>query len=152
MAGIIFLITLGLIALVWVLHVRAVKKAGAAAAWPKAPGRITRSEVAEEEDTDSYGDRSAAYIAKVAYEYSVGGQTYAGERVGVGANHRWSIRKKAEAITARWPEGAQVQVLYDPQNPADACLDASRPGPGMAIFWTAVLLFLGFIFMGVWAS
>ncbi|MDO1558526.1 DUF3592 domain-containing protein [Brevundimonas sp. 2R-24] len=152
MAGFVILITLALVALVWVLHFRAVKRAGLASTWPRTVGRVTRSEVIEEEDTDSYGDRSSAYISKLAYEYEVGGRTYTGERVGLGATPRWSLRKKAEAVISRFPVGAQPQVIYNPDDPAEACLDAKKPGVGMPIFWTVVLLFLGFVFLGVWAE
>jgi hypothetical protein len=51
------------------------------------------------------------------------GNTYSGDKIGIGFQQSFSSNKKAEEITARYPAGAQVPVYYNPANPNEAVLE-----------------------------
>jgi hypothetical protein len=58
----------------------------------------------------------------VEYAYGVGGRDYHSTRLSFGAKTAGS-QASAEAQAARYPEGSQVMVHYDPNNPSNAVLE-----------------------------
>jgi len=63
------------------------------------------------------------YVPRIVYSYEVGGHDYQGDEVG------WSTtsnrRAVAEKQIKRYPLQTQVQVFYNPDNPAEATLSTS---------------------------
>lgn len=124
-------------------HFRAVGKAKAAETWPTAVGRVISSEVVEEESTDREGGTTTWYNPVVTYAYSVGGRELTSRRLRFG-NYRFAGRKNAEAALAPYPAGAAPAVRYNPENPAECVLEASKPGPIYLIMALFGFLFIGF--------
>ncbi len=104
------------------------KKAGQSSQWPAAPGTITVSEVKQSSTTDEDGAISFTYTPRVEYTYEVAGQSYTGSKVGFGAVLGHSSTGPAQAVTARYPVQAPVQVFYNPANPSEAVLERSAAG------------------------
>jgi hypothetical protein len=137
-----------LLGILWVAgfgyaHFRAAGKAKAAETWPTAVGRVTSSEVLEEESTDREGGTSTWYNPVVVYTYSAGGREMTGRRLRFG-NYRSATRKKAEAALAPYPVGAAPVVRYNPQDPGECVLETSKPGPLYLIMALFGFLFIGF--------
>lgn len=114
---------LGLIALVaglWLIwRVRA--QSAAAQTWPIAAGTIRSSEV------QTYKTKGGKqYMAKVAYDYAVDGASFTGDRLRFSDYAR--ALSAAEADVAKYSVGAPVEVLYDPQRPQQATLEAATRG------------------------
>jgi len=90
-------------------------------AWPVVPGRVTVSRVEERRSTDS-GPRHRSYEAIVEYRYEVGGLSFSSRQIALGLRVSGS-RAGADAIIARYPVGAKVDVHLDPANPSQAALE-----------------------------
>ncbi len=92
--------------------------------WPSAHGRITRSESGfQTGDSDSAPE--GKLVARIAYEFTANGRTYAGTRVDLGEN---TSPDYVPAILARYPVGKLVEVFYDPKDPQKAVLERGVPG------------------------
>jgi hypothetical protein len=64
---------------------------------------------------DSDGDMTEEPI--IGYEFAVAGKTFRGNRVKDG------FTPKVKPTLTKYPVGAEVEVFYDPANPADAILE-----------------------------
>jgi hypothetical protein len=121
--------------------VRRLRAGAATRGWPAAAGRITHSGVGRELTTDGEGGSHELFDAEVRYMYEVDGATLRGEMIH--ANREpFASRRRAEGLARRYPEGAEVRVFYDPDDPSRAVLE---PGTGAAPFGylaTAALLAL----------
>lgn len=89
--------------------------------WPTAPGSIKMSHVATHD-----ADGIEKYIAEVTYDYTVGGQTYAGDRLRFGAYA--GARQKAQQDVDRFRVGMPVEVRYAPRQPQTSTLEAGSAG------------------------
>lgn len=96
--------------------------------WFPAEGRVLSSQVEVRTDTSSDSPRTAidTYWPSIEYEYEFQGETYRSDRIIlVEVNYP---RKKAEALVARNPVGARVQVYVDPSHPRRAVLEKGLAG------------------------
>jgi hypothetical protein len=93
--------------------------------WSTTPGTVTTSRL--EEDYDS--DDGYKYKVEVKYKYTVDKKTYTNDRVffnfesEIGFDRIYDLRSDAERVTARYPTGKTVTVLYDPDDPRQAVLE-----------------------------
>ncbi len=97
-------------------------KAGASDAWPSTEGVVVVSKVRRSGNTQP-GDRRYKFTPQVEYRYAVAGSEYASKRIdfsSVTVSHKNSGR--AMQVVNRYPVGKQVDVYYDPGNPAFAVL------------------------------
>ena len=94
--------------------------------WPTTQGEVVYSSLEQSMSTDSDGDRSVTYGAKIVYNYQVDGQQLTGDRR-VFSESRSSSARRAQEIANRYPVGATVTVYYDPNNPQVCVLE---PGTG----------------------
>lgn len=95
-----------------------------ASTWSTAVGRIVRSDTQARRHY-SAGEATAVTTApRVEYEFSVGGRTWRGDRIGIGEDTGGA---NTEATLRRYPVGATVSVYYDPAHPASCVLE--REGP-----------------------
>jgi hypothetical protein len=140
--GFFFLLFVGLGVFLIYRMQQSKKKALVSQSWPSTTGQITESHVSRSQSTDSDGDTTTSYSARVAYTYQVGGQTYSGHNIAFGFNPSYSSETKAQADAARYPVGSQVSVYYDPNKPSDAVLERQVSG-------SKVGLILGIIFIVV---
>jgi len=136
-------------------------QARASAAWPMVPGTVLTSTVEKTKSkstrnvdrnrkrrsrspvtisTEDRSKTSGSYRAAITYGYTVEGVEHVGKRIVIGAV---SSKKKARAeeLVGRYPEGGEVEVHYDPEDPGSSVLE---PGVhGGAYFLPA----LGLIFL-----
>lgn len=98
-------------------------------AWGRAPGTITGAELEVSEDSE--GD-NLYYRPVLTYQYTVDGKQYTSDLLAFGAHkHTYQDnrgKKKAEAKLAEYPVGKQVEVRYNPSNPASAVLEVRAAG------------------------
>ena len=129
-----------------VIHsVRTSRKVEAAQLWPSVKGLVTTSVVKRS------GGKNRVYRAKIRYTYSVHGHEFTGRRYALGGELDTSNRARAEARCAKYPEGSEPEVYYDPSNPKDACLERVQEGKGFTMLIAGVFatvgaaLLLGFV-------
>ncbi|NPD22518.1 DUF3592 domain-containing protein [Corallococcus exiguus] len=110
------------------------------ASWPTVQGTITWSEV-----ETARSNKSTTYRLKLAYTYSVDGQSHEG---GKRRLYAWSTGdlEPVEALVTRYPVGATIPVYYRPAQPSEAVL---QPGPGSAELFMLMFL-LPFNLLTIW--
>lgn len=121
-----------------------------AARWPIARGRIVRSFV------DSYkarvgGARTGSLVtlhqAVTEYAYSVGGREFASNQVSFGATVASVDDSLAQARAARYTEGQEVDVHYDPEDATSAVIESkvafAWPSFVLAVVFLGLALFFG---------
>lgn len=94
-------------------------------AWESVEGTIVSSEfTTEHHKVSSKGERSRAlsYHYSVAYDYSVEGRTYRGNRVFPLLPTIFSRKDMAEAMREKFPTGAKVPVAFRAAEPGNSCL------------------------------
>lgn len=113
--------------------------------WPRVEAEIIDATLARNERRAKDGTLEHRYSFAVNYRYAVDGQTFIGhgtEPYDLGMQNSAGARTMSE----HYPVGAKVQVLYSPENPAEAYL---MPGPSSfslmllglgGIFWLVALL------------
>lgn len=114
--------------------------------WFPAEGRVLNSQVEVRADTSSDSPRTAidTYWPRIEYEYQFQGETYRSDRIIlVEVNYP---RKQAEALVARNPVGARVQVYVDPDHPRRAVLEKGLAGEERQY---SIFLIAGGIFLPV---
>jgi hypothetical protein len=115
-------------------------RAAASTGWPTVSGTVVESKVIHS-TTRHKGRTRESHSARVTYRYEVGGAELQGSRISFRFGS--SSKSAAEATVEKYPEGSQVQVHHDPDDPSLACLE---PGTGdwqwvpLAIAACAVLL------------
>ena len=121
-----------------VIHsVRTSRKVEAAQLWPSVKGLVTTSVVKRS------GGKNRVYRAKIRYTYSVHGFEFTGRRYALGGELDTSNRARAEARCAKYPEGSEPDVYYDPSNPKDACLERVQEGKGFTLLIAGVFAAVG---------
>ena len=119
-------------ALVLAGFARMISKKGAEMAnWPRAPGEVIRSEVAE---TTRWDDNvvTTIYVPRIVYRFVVAGQGFEGDNVGAvlsGASSASALKR-----IAKMPVGLKVDVYYNAQDPTESALNASL-GYAPAVLW-----------------
>jgi uncharacterized protein DUF3592 len=107
------------------------RKMAAVSQWPSTMGSVIRSTLEQRSSDDGYVDYPV-----VQYSYQVGGQPYQGMKLAPGPEVGGTGAGK---IVARYPEGAQVMVFYNPQNPSEAVLE--RKAPAQWLLWLILVIF-----------
>jgi hypothetical protein len=118
----------------------AMKKAEASEGWPTTTGVVTHSEVARDHDSDG-----TMYRPDVEYEYTVDGQDYVGNTITVGAKVSTNVAGGAQKKVNEYPVGKEVKVHYDPDDPAESCLEPGVRASASIPFWAGI----GVLFIGV---
>jgi hypothetical protein len=116
------------------------RKSAQAEGWPAAGGTITRSEL---EWRRSSNNRGHVQYPVVHYSYRVMGKSYEGNRIAPGLAVGGT---GAPSVVARYPAGSQVQVFYNPEDPADAVLE--KKAPALVWMWL-VMAVIDFMFCGI---
>lgn len=120
--------------------IRSRRRAKTSLSWSETRGKILQNEVVYAVHKDADGDTDESWTPKVLYSYDVGGQAYQGSRIRFGEMAQGS-EEKAATLLAAYPVGAEVAVRYNPDRPADATLETTKPKVGMAIFIGGIFLF-----------
>ena len=124
-----------------------IRSAEASKRWPVAQGSVvsTRARL-QSSSTGNSSPSSYSYAFEVTYAYEVDGEQYEGDRFSLGegstASRAFPERSDAQVAASRdYPTGSEVDVYYDPENPASAVL---KPG---ANWGTYMPLVLGTVFL-----
>lgn len=107
--------------------------------WHTANGRITVSELEKDKSENMYHPR-------IEYQYSVGGEeitaNYLDSFDAVTRFKSSFARSQAQGICNKYPQGKNVLVFYNPQNPKQACLEPGPPWRLLVISLVPGILFL----------
>jgi hypothetical protein len=139
-------ICFGLLVLLFFIAARRSSKK--AQSWPSVRGKVVSSGVDSYQKTED-NRTTTLYTAAVEYAYQVHGVEYHSRQINLGMTTAGS-QGGAEKVAARYPMGAEVEVHYDPANPATAALENPTGYTwiifGAAIFCFAVAAFAGGLF------
>ena len=93
--------------------------------WPAVPGRVVSSRrVVERQGDDAGGAPIEQQVARVEFQYEVGGKLYASRRITIGER---VAGDGIEPLLARYPVGTTVMVHYDPRDPANGIVERAAP-------------------------
>jgi hypothetical protein len=119
--------------------------------YPNTTGLITHSAVARHEvirPASKFGSISqVSYGVDFAYHYEVNGQSFEAGRFRYD-KFFWTS-EWAHNLVAAHPVGSQVQIFYNPQNPADAVLSAGMDANDKYLLLILTLFNLMAVFFGV---
>ena len=109
------------------------RKMATVSQWPSTLGTVLMSTLESRRSSDNGG-----YVnyPVVQYSYQVGGQMYQSTKLAPGPEVGGTGAGK---VVARYPQGAQVMVFYDPQNPSEAVLE--RKAPAQWVMWLILVIF-----------
>jgi len=107
------------------------RKMNAVQSWSSAMGTVMASYL----ERRSSSDGSTNYPV-VQYSYQVGGQTYQGAKIAPGMEVGGT---GAGRVVEKYPQGAQVMVFYDPNNPSDAVLE--KKARAQWLMWLLLVVF-----------
>ncbi len=137
-----------------VVGVIGLRRAAASADWPTTQGVIVSSEVERVRRNDPDRGWTTTFHARISYGYSVGGEPYTGDRVGIG-DYGSNTNHRARSVVRRYPVGSHVTVYYDPDRPRIALLEPGVrpmafviPGIGVAFVLFGGLCFTVFLLHG----
>ena len=80
----------------------------------------------------------------VTYEFFVNGVSYSGDTIRIG-DMSYMPEKKARSVADRYPQGAHIQISYNPKRPRESVIQAG-------VSWDSVLHLvfgLGFLIMAL---
>jgi hypothetical protein len=113
------LIFLPMVALLVVAGATKLIELHAAKNWSETTARIVRSQTAVRRHQFEGEPETVTNVPDVEYEFTVGGRTVHGMRIGIGDPSDDNI----EAVLKRYPVGATVPVYYDPRDPKNCVLE-----------------------------
>ena len=114
--------------------------------WLRTTGKLTKAWVDSGTTLPIDGDdNDTTYSANVRYHYKVGARWYKSSRLSYRGT-LWLPEDEAHALIAGMEEGGEVDVHYDPRNPARAVL---VPGSSTGNL-VNLLLYLGAAAFAVW--
>lgn len=108
------------------------RKMAAVSQWPSTMGTVNASYL----ERRSSSEGGSTNYPVVQYSYQIGGQAYQSTKLAPGPEVGGTGAGK---VVARYPEGAQVMVFYNPQNPSDTVLE--RKAPAQWLMWFLLILF-----------
>jgi len=112
----------------------------AAGSWPTTVGTVASVSVDELE----YGV-GTGWFPRVTYQYTVQGRTMLSTQLTPGQQPHWRDQSEAMRFLERYVARARVLVYYNPENPADAVLEARQGGRFRPVLGLGVaLILLGF--------
>lgn len=126
-----------------VAFVRGRRQASASAHWPTVSGRITTSDIIEEQIEDKRDDDANSgvnqiiritkrYRVDLRFAYRVGQRDFVGTTWAWGWTPVFGRRELAEKVTASYSPGQAVTVYYDPAQPDSAVLEPNNRQGSMA--------------------
>ena len=132
----VFAACFGLLALLFFFVSR--RQTRQATNWPFVRGRIESSTV-ETLRTTVDGRSRTTFAPAVEYAYEVNGVRYRSRQINLALKIS-GTQGYAEGVVARYPEGSEIDVHYDPANPSSAALE-NPTGPAWLILAVALFCF-----------
>jgi hypothetical protein len=119
------------------------RQASMAARWPVVPGTIKLSEMEEYHEASEPGEARGVEMfgKRVTYTYSYQNVRYTNECARVAAGTPQASNKMLEKLMSRYQDGASVDVHVNPDNPAEATLDARGEGRIAYVLWGIAAIF-----------
>lgn len=117
--------------------------------WSRVPAKMLYSRVEKRTDNQADGHVYVTYSARFRYEYRVAGTAYEGTRYSLAGDWSSSDRETHEKELRGFPEGGEVTVWVNPQNPAESVLrldEESFPDTTLLQF---LLIFFGIGLVGL---
>lgn len=105
-----------------------------ARSWPRARGRVMESRV-ETVQAEAVGT-PGEFLPLVRYDYSAGGHMHHGHVVWLDENRTFDSAAVASRELVFLEAGSEVEVMYNPHDPAEAALIVDKPT------WRYFFLFL----------
>lgn len=112
------------------------EKANDSENWLPTPGERYDSKVV----SDHTRKGGTQYSARINYKYMIEDNAYSGNRVSFGEITRADY-DTALSIVNKFPEGKNVQVYYNPENPRESVLEPGTKGRGIDIILGSGVLF-----------
>ena len=131
----LFALVGGLVLLGWQWMSRA--EAAATLQWPVTPGKIVTSEVQEKQVYRSKRFRQV-FDPQIEFKYQVAGQDYTGNRIDYLDDNDSENEQTAAAVSSNYPVGRDVNVSYDPQDPASSLLEPGVPSKNALLGWLII--------------
>lgn len=121
------------------------KQVWAAKNWSIAAGRILTAEMEEYQKWETSKGRSRLrtfFRPSVVYTFEVKGQQYISDQVSFGGQFSATSSSLFNRRIQRYPEGSNVSVYYNPQNPTESVLEPRAQGMTilLAVAFTLLLL------------
>lgn len=113
--------------------------------WPCAEGEIISSGIGTSSGT--YDNPNTFYQANITYQYEVSGRPCTNNKICVGGQLQLSLKSKANAYLARYPEGKKVIVHYNPKKPKDSVLEVKEETSWVYITAAVVCFIVGYNFI-----
>ncbi|TYL99242.1 DUF3592 domain-containing protein [Bradyrhizobium rifense] len=119
------------------------RQASMATRWPVVPGTIKLSEMEEYHEASEPGESRGVEMfgKRVTYTYSYQNVRYINECARVAAGTPQASTKMLEKLMSRYQDGATVEVHVNPDNPAEATLDARGEGRIAYVLWGIAAVF-----------
>jgi ribosomal protein L21E len=121
------------------------RQAATATSWPVVPGTIKVSEMEQyrEATADHDGTGVEMYGRRVSYTYSYQNVSYTNECARAASETPATADEMLQRLMSRYKDGASVEVHVNPDNPAEATLDAKGDGRFAYVLWTISAIFAG---------
>jgi hypothetical protein len=119
------------------------RQASMARNWPVVPGTIKLSEMEEYRAATEPGAAPGVemYGKRVSYTYSYQSVSYTNECARVATGSPSASNKMLQRLLSRYQDGATVEVYVNPDNPAEATLDARGDGRFAWVLWGIAAIF-----------
>ncbi|MFO1162196.1 MAG: DUF3592 domain-containing protein [Reyranellaceae bacterium] len=118
--------------------------------WSSVRGKVVLSRI-ERHRAEGNRRSAASYVPVVEYAYIVNGHEYRSRQIRLGVDSPGQSSDAATQAAARYPEGCEIEVFYDPSNPGSAALEMPRR-PAWYLLVIAGLCFGVAAYAGVWGS
>ncbi|MFT4121584.1 DUF3592 domain-containing protein [Bradyrhizobium sp.] len=121
------------------------RRASLATRWPVVPGTIKLSEMESYHEATEPGEGPGVEMfgRRVSYTYLFQNVSYTNECARVAAGSREASEKMLQRLASRYQDGATVEVRVNPDNPAEATLDARGDGRFAWVLWGIAAIFAG---------
>lgn len=119
------------------------KKAETSRFWPTVKGEVKRSNMTLEGHYNGSSHQST-FKAVVQYKYKVKSRSYMNNKILVGGQLQMSLKDRAESHLQNYPVKSEVDVHYNPDNPAETYLETREE-----ISWIIQMIGGVFAFVGL---
>ncbi|PSO19553.1 DUF3592 domain-containing protein [Bradyrhizobium sp. MOS003] len=119
------------------------RQASMATRWPVVPGTIKLSGIEDYRLASEPGERRGTEMfgKRVTYTYQYQNVSYTNECARVAAGTPDASDEMLRKLMARYQDGATVEVRVNPENPAEATLDARGAGRIAYVLWGIAAIF-----------
>lgn len=119
------------------------RQASMAMRWPVVPGTIKLSGIEQYHEASEAGEARGTEMfgKRVTYTYLYQNVSYTNECARVAAGTPAASDKMAEKLMSRYRDGSTVEVRVNPDNPAEATLDARGDGRIAWVLWGIAAIF-----------